>query len=183
MNVVKGFLRGARAGVALRSLSRSLEQVNTELVALYDRHASQGRPSPGRRDQAYRGHLWMLHQDLAGYILLGDPAARLPLAGLESPAVGSSVGPVAVAERGERGECDERIGRMERAVAALLTGESSPDQAAGRHGFARDELERWLVRYREAGRNVLEQILASESPDAVRDGHENGASKRPTTCK
>jgi hypothetical protein len=28
---------------------------------------------------AQLGHLWMLRQDLAGYVLLGDPAAQLPI--------------------------------------------------------------------------------------------------------
>ena len=36
---------------------------------------------------AKRSHLWMLRQDLAGYILLGDPAVRLPLQPAAPPAL------------------------------------------------------------------------------------------------
>ncbi|WP_052519401.1 hypothetical protein [Archangium violaceum] len=69
-----------RAGVALDRLMRDYSQTNSELTTLYDREESNrnaSRPTP--IDLPKRAHLWMVRQDLAGYILLGDPAVRLPL--------------------------------------------------------------------------------------------------------
>lgn len=77
--VLRALLRRDRAGLALRQLTRSFEQVNTELSALYDLHAASGRPPVNDRERTRLAHLWMLRQDLVGYVLLGDPAARLPI--------------------------------------------------------------------------------------------------------
>lgn len=156
MNVVKGFLRGSRAGVALRSMARSLEQVNTELTALYDRHASQGRAPLGSRDQAYRGHLWMLRQDLAGYVLLGDPAVRLPLAGTGSA-------PVAPTTRDVRQQRDQ----IESAVARMLADDRTGEQVANEHGLAPGELQRWFECYRDAGRAALDHALTAAAGDTL----------------
>jgi hypothetical protein len=38
-----------------------------------------GSPVRATPDRIYSGHLWMSLQDLSGYILLGDPAARVVL--------------------------------------------------------------------------------------------------------
>lgn len=73
--------RGRRAGLGLGWLMRGGNQANLELTTLYDQEEearSAGRPSPVEPLQ--RAHLWMLRQDLGGYVLLGDPAVRLPLA-------------------------------------------------------------------------------------------------------
>jgi hypothetical protein len=78
--------RGSRAGVALDALMRSYREVNDELLAGY--HAEEDarvwkRPSPV--DPMQRGSAFMLRNDLRGYVLLGDPAARLPLKGSQAP--------------------------------------------------------------------------------------------------
>ncbi len=77
MNVMQSLLAGDRLGVAYRALFRALGEVNTELSTLMER-ARRGRVW-SRRERAQRAHLWMSRQDLAGYVLLGDPAARLAL--------------------------------------------------------------------------------------------------------
>ena len=70
VQAVTALLRGRRVGVAFRELFRFFEQTNTELTALEE---------SGDRDPLRRAHLWMLRQDLAGFVVLGDPAARLPV--------------------------------------------------------------------------------------------------------
>ncbi|MCA8964074.1 MAG: hypothetical protein KDC48_04280, partial [Planctomycetes bacterium] len=70
MALLREALAGARFGVALNELLRYFGEVNTELSVLEGADV---------QDPATRGHLWMLRQDLAGYVLLGDPAARLPV--------------------------------------------------------------------------------------------------------
>jgi hypothetical protein len=72
-------IRGGRAGVALGRLMKAYAETNDLLMANYQRERdarSDGRPSPV--SPAEQAHLWMLRNDLRGYVLLGDPACRLP---------------------------------------------------------------------------------------------------------
>jgi hypothetical protein len=77
---------------------RFFDQTNVELTALYDREA-QARASnePYALEAARLGHLWMLRQDLAAYVLLGDPAVRLP-----SPEAAEAQAPRAIEVRAPR---------------------------------------------------------------------------------
>jgi hypothetical protein len=87
MGIMRSILKRDRVGVSMRELLRFFDQTNVELTSLHDQEArerSAGRPF--QVDAARQGHLWMLRQDLAAYVLLGDPAARLPQAGLAGPA-------------------------------------------------------------------------------------------------
>lgn len=73
--VLRTLARRGRVGLAFAQLLQALQQTNTHLSELYDTAEATNTPAP----PAQLGHLWMLRQDLAGYVLLGDPAARLPL--------------------------------------------------------------------------------------------------------
>lgn len=75
--VVSALGRGARAGVAFHTLARHFFTANHELTVDYDREEEdlvEGRHP--RVDPLRRAHKWMRRQDLLGYTLLGDPAAR-----------------------------------------------------------------------------------------------------------
>ncbi len=79
-NILKSLFRGNRAGVALLELMRFYVDKNQQLTELYDLASEakmSGKPSPVSKTKL--GHLWMTRQDLSGYILLGDPAVKLPL--------------------------------------------------------------------------------------------------------
>ena len=79
MGITRSLHKRDRTGVALRELLRYFDQTNLELTGILDREAAErsaGRPV--QPDVVRQGHLWMLRQDLAAYILLGDPAVRLP---------------------------------------------------------------------------------------------------------
>ena len=79
-NILKSMFRGDRVGVALQELERFYNDKNQELTDLYDlAEESSQRGAPDALNRAKIGHLWMVRQDLAGYILLGDPAVQLPL--------------------------------------------------------------------------------------------------------
>ena len=72
--------RGHRVGLAFKSLLETRGDVQTELTVATDeamKAEADGQRPPD--DPVRLGHRWMLHQDLDGYILLGDPAARLPV--------------------------------------------------------------------------------------------------------
>ncbi|XXT22390.1 hypothetical protein WME94_12600 [Sorangium sp. So ce429] len=89
---IQAMARGCRAGAAFDALMRSYREVNDELLSGY--HAEEdarvwNRPSPVA--PAQRSSAFMLRNDLRGCVLLGDPAARLPLQGSEAARIGDTV--------------------------------------------------------------------------------------------
>ncbi|EPX57894.1 hypothetical protein D187_004428 [Cystobacter fuscus DSM 2262] len=73
-------VNGSRAGVALDALMRAYREVNDGLMAEYQERQDarlEGRPDPV--DPVEHAARWMERNDLRGYVLLGDPAARLCL--------------------------------------------------------------------------------------------------------
>ncbi len=74
--ILDPILRAGRVGIAVHQLTREQEKVETDLLGYYDEDA---RLQKATGDEAKRAFLWMQRNDLAGYILLGDPAARLPV--------------------------------------------------------------------------------------------------------
>jgi hypothetical protein len=71
---------GSRAGVALDALMRAYREVNDGLMAEFQERQDaqlEGRPDPV--DPVEHAWRWMERNDLRGYVLLGDPAARLSL--------------------------------------------------------------------------------------------------------
>lgn len=139
VQTLAAMLRGDRVGVAFHELFRYFAQTSTELTALDDAELD----APRRR-----AHLWMLRNDLAGYLLLGDPAARL------------SIGPAPPAAARERptpvdlGAPAPTLAAIEAAIGALLGGQALPE-AAARHGLTEDALRGLFERYRAAGRQAI----------------------------
>lgn len=183
VGVIQALLNRHRAGVAMGKLMRFFAEVNTELTALHDAGVRAASGSIGDREQARRGHLWMLRQDLAGYVLLGDPAVRLPITGGRGDAGGAGVtraggaaraaGELAGEQSGEQsgepsgthsGEQSGEAMRAESAVLAVLRGDPVA-VAAGRHGLDRVELECLVASYRAAGRDALEAALQARRRD------------------
>ncbi|HWO25084.1 MAG TPA: hypothetical protein VNO30_40375 [Kofleriaceae bacterium] len=146
VGVIQSLLNGHRAGVAMRKLLQFFAEVNTELTALEDAQVRAGLGTIADHERAQRGHLWMLRQDLAGYVLLGDPAVRLPISD-----GGGGTGRAA-------GEQACSVTRMESAVLAVLGGDPVA-VAAGRHGLDPAELDRLVASYRAAGRDALDAAL------------------------
>ena len=87
----RAILSGARVGVGLDALMHAYRETNDELTARYQlqRDArARSRPDPVTPKQL--GALWMQRNDLRGYVLLGDPAARLGITGQAPPLVEAS---------------------------------------------------------------------------------------------
>jgi hypothetical protein len=142
LEVLRGLVKGTRAGSALRALDRVVTDVNAELAAL-DQAAldARSRGLPATPDAARRGHLGLLRADVAGYVLLGDPAARLPLAG-------TAARPAPVTER-------PPIEELERVILRVLTGDAEAGSLATRMGMEEAELRRLAGVFLEAGRAAL----------------------------
>lgn len=78
--VLQALAEGHRAGIALTSLARSFHDLNMTLT-MQEAHAAQAREAglKGGLTPAAHAFLFLQRQDLMGFVLLGDPAARLPI--------------------------------------------------------------------------------------------------------
>ncbi|MCY0991003.1 hypothetical protein OV203_27915 [Nannocystis sp. ILAH1] len=147
-------LRGDRLGVAFHALFRFFAQTNTELTTLDEDEVA---------DPTRRAHLWMLRNDLAGYVLLGDPAARLPIAapapvqaaprGLSEQA--SDLLGFRVTQADEPAPAEPALATIEAAIGHLLAGTGPLEEVARRHGLDSHTLTDLLARYRRGGRAAI----------------------------
>lgn len=131
VQIVSELLRGYRCGIAFRALMLALGSANSELATLYDRTAMASAPAAALDSR--RGHLWMLRQDLAGYVVLGDPAVRMDLgkAGQAAAAAPGPSGPEPASlaatlgfqpTAGSPPPAAVNIEQLERAIAQLIPG-------------------------------------------------------------
>jgi len=150
-------LRRDRVGVAFRELVSCAIAADTELLALYSRQAALG----AELEPAYRarlGHLWMLRQDLMGYILLGDPAARLPIT--PAPAIEARrLTPGDLFPFASTGNLSPRITpsaeKLEEAILHVLVGDQAVDTIAQEYGIEPTQLKRLATLFLEAGRAAI----------------------------
>lgn len=157
VQTLASLLKGDRFGAAFRELFRFFAQTSTELTTLDDDEVD---------DPVRRAHLWMLRNDLAGYILLGDPAARLPVEGATPAAVSSPPPPrdlqdmltatIGFGQAPAPAPAREPdLATIEAAIGHLLAGTGSLEAIARRHGLDIGELQSLLERYRRAGRAAI----------------------------
>ncbi|HEX5753151.1 MAG TPA: hypothetical protein VFZ09_43525 [Archangium sp.] len=167
LGLLRELVEGRRAGVGLSALLRFASEANLELTLLED--GAESDRAAGRtteQDGVRRGHLWMMRQDVSGYVLLGDPAVRLPLAPAASRAVSPSVSNAAAllglpVGRPSAASSGPGVQSMEEAVVALMTGAESPKAIAARVGVSLAELRHWERTFREAGRAALAALSGS----------------------
>jgi hypothetical protein len=169
LGLLRALVEGQRVGVGLAALSRFASEANLELTTLEDKEEAQraaGRSAP--RDEVRRGHLWMMRQDVSGYVLLGDPAVRLPLT--SPPVQGATPSTTEVAAllglpggSPAKGSTPPGLEAMEQAVLAMLAGAETPRDIAARAGVSLAELRHWERLYREAGRAALAATRSGSS--------------------
>ncbi len=160
-------VRGSCAGLALTSFLATRAQITAEVAIAEDIAARARAMGEGIGDdgaghdeaaavlkQVRLGHRWMLHQDLDGYVLLGDPAARMAL----DPKAGAKVGPGAGAksEQRRRREQGHQV-----AVAAQIAGAGSAGERAQVSGESVDEA------VEENIDEVADETLTERSGDMV----------------
>ena len=137
-------MSGSRFGPAVASLSEKVQALGTHLAILYR------DCEPGRTDEAtlaLRAWLWMRYLDLAGYILLGDPAAQVPTRAARD--VATTIPP-------------DRVAKMEQAVIACIRHKQPPSQIARDAGVHPTTLERWVRTYQDAGRTALSGLASDD---------------------
>jgi hypothetical protein len=80
VGVLRELVKQRRAGVSLNALTRFIASVNAELTdKSQEDEAARADGTAGPPEAFHRAHLWMTRNDLSGYVLLGDPAVRLPI--------------------------------------------------------------------------------------------------------
>ena len=168
--VYKGLLQGDRFGVAHHALSTFGMSVGTSLLWLEEAERRSGKVA---EDPVFeKASLWLEYQDLAGYVLLGDPAARLPAAVAEAPRSEAEPARASVPASAQAGAppsapakvgTDSRVLRTERAVLECLSrpGDTTRlSEQASRLGVRAEELKALVDAYRDAGRRALASKLA-----------------------
>ena len=150
VDVVTAAVTGDRVGVAFDKLFRWFASINTDLATLDD---SDGA------DPLRRARMWMLRQDLAGFMLLGDPAARVVT---PAPAPAAARAPVDLANffggmtvLPPTVETLPTIERLESAFAQLLTGTATTTRLAAELGLSAARLDELFKKYRAAGRAAI----------------------------
>lgn len=146
---VAALLKGDRVGVAFDMLFRWFAQVSVDLGML----DAEDSPDPLRR-----ARMWMLRQDLAGFTLLGDPAARV----VAPPAPVVRAAPVAAMDffagmtvLPSVAPAQVELVRLEAAFGQLLAGTGDAGRLATGLGMTRAQLEDEFRRYRAAGRAAI----------------------------
>lgn len=151
-------LRRDRVGVAFRELASCALAADTELLGLYGQQAARRGAAMDPAQMARLGHLWMLRQDLLGYVLLGDPAARLPITPVPvaaaRPLTPHDLFPFATTVDSPP-PAALSAEKLEEAIIAVLAGERGPDAIAAAFGIDRTELQRLAGLYRMAGRAAI----------------------------
>jgi len=159
--MIESLAHPARIGVAFRDFIRDMDAVNAELAGKYNAAAlspttlreplpqidATKRSSEGTPLLDEQTELWMLHQDLGCYILLGDPAATLPIGrtkpGFVSPAAGT----------------DPELLRREQFVLRYLANPAAEPQILLEAAVSHAELAKWADTYATAGRTALDALL------------------------
>lgn len=170
--LVAQLVKGTRVGLALGgSLMRARNQVQAE-IAIADDAAAASDPAAGSASGSRLGlgHRWMVLQDLAGYIALGDPAARIAVAARASQRAEPAGAPevrAAVATRAPAAAASSAPGLTGEAIQAavhdLLAGRATLDELAARHGVAPAAVAEWRRVYTDAGLRAVASLAAASS--------------------
>ena len=164
--MLRSLADGHRLGVAHGEVSHFFCSLSTELATTYDEDTALGAAaSADEAREAARAGLWMQRQDLSAYVLLGDPAARLPIVqqpeGVQPPRGAAPAAALARASaigfdapspaQGTEAQARDRNPRWrEEAVLAVIRG-ADERVIAARHGIPVAELQRWVGAFLEAG--------------------------------
>ncbi|HMY20248.1 MAG TPA: hypothetical protein PKA58_28165, partial [Polyangium sp.] len=135
---------GSRVGSAHDEIIEWFRTMNYNLTTMYeaaDDARIVNRPNP--INPVKLGQTWLTRNDLRGYILLGDPAVRLPQAEPE-------VRPPRKARPAVQELQASTTLSTKEAILALLDGNESPRSIAQRAGVTHEKLFDWFDEYRAA---------------------------------
>lgn len=165
-NALRYVGRGDRVGIGVSALQRPRRVAADLMLKLAHREAEGATLDIPQRLQ--RGNAWMTWHDLGSWILLGDPAARLPLGEAPTPSwrdlLGGSSAPPAtpppatpepVAAAGA-GLPD--LDTMQELVLASLAGAPDAKDQAKAASVSWSTVKRWEQVFLSAGRGALDRL-------------------------
>lgn len=151
-----------RIGSVFHQFIADLATINKQLTdAADDEKRGQMAGAPAAVNARERARLWMMRQDLAAYMLLGDPAAHLAVAApavARAPRIPSIFSVEAPARTGRQVQKLPTIEEMERAILTVLAEENTAEDVAEVRGLAKDDVQAWVDAYRDAGREALRKL-------------------------
>ncbi|MBK7760707.1 MAG: hypothetical protein IPI35_30740 [Deltaproteobacteria bacterium] len=151
LGVQRMLVKGDRVGVGLRDLVGGLNDLNEQLTSAYDQVARVGS---GAALPNNLGHVWMARNDLAAWVLLGDPAARLPLRGTAQAPTKPEYNPFGFVPTPQTTGAPS-LERVEAAIFTLLSGQGSAEGLAASLGVTGAQLNELAALYRAAGRAAV----------------------------
>ena len=151
LGVQRMLVKGDRVGVGLRDLVGGLNDLNEQLTSAYDQLARVGS---GAALPNNLGHVWMARNDLAAWVLLGDPAARLPLRGTAQAPTKPEYNPFGFVPTPQTTGAPS-LERVEAAIFTLLSGQGSAEGLAASLGVTGAQLKELAELYRAAGRAAV----------------------------
>jgi hypothetical protein len=165
--LVAQLVKGTRVGLALGgSLMRARNQVQAEIAIADDAAAAAAAPAADE-SRVRLGHRWMVLQDLAGYIALGDPAARIAAVARASqraePAAVAEVRTAGAASAAAAAAAGLTAEAIQAAVHDLIAGRATLDELAARHGVAAAAVAEWRRVYTEAGLRAVASLGGASS--------------------
>lgn len=156
--LVSDACRGRRAGALARNLARAAADAALRLTAEAENNRRDPDGAARRADRV--AYTWLLHHDLAAYVLLGDPTVRLraPV----RPTMTSGAGPIghdpetSPSLSPELAALARRLGaaKLEEAFASALVQDTARN-VARRLGVELTDLRALEEAYRAAGRKAL----------------------------
>ncbi len=160
-SLLRSASEGDRFGLNLSAISNVQRGIGDRLLE-YTEQEREGSLTP--QDRALRGHDWMTWHDLGSWVLLGDPAARLPLT--QAPPVPvDHLLPFSTQSTTQTAQPDTQqtaaapagpdLDTLETLVLAKLAGEPDVRTRAEAMGVGWPELRRLEQTYTEAGRRAL----------------------------
>lgn len=186
IQVVANLLQGDRVGIGFSTLMTALAGAHGELATMYDESGTEAA-TPSPTQEARRAHLWMLRQDLQAYVLLGDPAVRLPIQGTtpvaqervsevrtqavmaSAESATASAAPAAPAQNFASEvrpniptELLADIERYERAVAEVILNPDALARVAIDCELPRSRLAELVASYRDGGRAAIVPLVSSD---------------------
>lgn len=154
-SILQAFLTGHRFGVAHHALADFFRSLSSQVATAYAARADKALEAPDfleeKVNQVRRANLWMQRQDMGAYVLLGDPAARLPIAQRPPGLYNASPAPISTIS-------NETLEERHEMVLSILRGTASIGTLAKRHRLPREEIESWVKVFVDAGRSALAKI-------------------------
>ncbi len=141
---LRALVEGRRVGIAHGELSRFFLDTSVALSDMYEEEKQGAAALDERERELRKAQLWMRRHDLGHYVLLGDPAVRLPLASNRVV----RVKPDGIAD----------IGVMEKAALAVLGRGETPEFVAKQMGLSAEDVKSWAKEYAAAGQERLHSV-------------------------